>query len=113
MAAKPDLKMVASAEKPVLDFSNLSWGDAEDADILSMEAAKASASGDTEAVRAAQRGLRQLIARVVVSLPRSWLVPSAPEAPDWADPDTYRYLRRDKMQELLSYYRDPEKVTGE
>lgn len=112
MAAKPELKIVPD-EKPVLDFSNLSWGDAEEADILSMEAGKAQQAGDIEAVRKAQRGLRLLIARVVVSLPRSWLVKNAPESLAFDDPDTYRHLRRDKMQELLSYYRDPEKVTGE
>lgn len=49
--------------------------------------------------------IRRLFARVVVELPRDWLVDDAPEVA-WDDPEAYRYLRALRVAELRQMITD-------
>jgi hypothetical protein len=55
------------------------------------------------------------IAKWIVSVPASWLVPDAPAALDWNDPTSLDWIRADKFQELsqaAAEARTPAKVSG-
>lgn len=49
--------------------------------------------------------IRKLFARVVVELPREWLVDDAPELA-WDDPEAYRYLQAHRVAELRQMITD-------
>ncbi len=54
------------------------------------------------------------IMKILVSIPRSWLTPDAPETLDWSDPESLNWLRADKGEALMeeaAEARAPEKVS--
>lgn len=53
-----------------------------------------------DALMAVYDDMRRLMALVVRYVPRDWMTNSAPESPDWSDPETYRHLRADKSHKL-------------
>ena len=116
-------------DNPVFDFTRFSWRDAKAITRLQARAMQVSTLlGSTETMLNRQAfddalaaqdevfdELQKYIARVLVSVPVSWLVPGAPEDLEWSDPDSLDWLRgaafaqlRAKMIEASS----PESVTG-
>lgn len=93
--------MGSNGTKPTFDFSEISWGDSEDITVISAQLSAAQAANDAEGIKAAFVAIRAAIARMVTYVPREWFVKAAPEPLDFADPETYRYLKRDKFQTLM------------
>ena len=59
--------------------------------------------------------MEDVVAKRIVSLPRDWLVPDAPEAIDWQAPGAMDWIRADRLTELQNAAveaRAPEAVTG-
>ena len=55
------------------------------------------------------------LCKMLVSVPRDWLVPDAPETLDWQNPESLGWLRQDKYAELqlaMAEAKSPESVTG-
>jgi hypothetical protein len=48
--------------------------------------------------------------RVLVSVPREWLLPDAPEALDWSKDKAYKYLESERFGELLRAF-NPQTVS--
>lgn len=44
--------------------------------------------------------IREIFARVITVIPRDWFVRGAPDALDYADPETYKWVRADKVNNL-------------
>lgn len=87
-------------DRPAFDFDDLCWGDVEDVTVLNAQLAKAQEINDADQIREILTAIRAITARIVRYVPRDWFVNRAPEPLDFSDPDTYRYLKRDKFQEL-------------
>jgi hypothetical protein len=57
----------------------------------------------------------EVIAKVLVSVPQSWLVPGAPTDIDWVDVESLGWVRTDKMDALRDAAveaRSPQAVSG-
>lgn len=91
-----------SDEKPVFDLSELSWKDSKALTAAQMKVKGAAADGDYERLEQGFDDMQQFLARVVVSIPRSWLVKSAPDAVDWSDPASFDLLRAKRMNDVLT-----------
>lgn len=101
-------------EKPVFDLSDLSWGDSKALTTAQMKVKGAAAAGDFERLEQGFGDMQAFLARVVVSIPRDWLVKSAPEVVDWSKPESYDFLKSKRMNELLvalNEAQEPEEVT--
>lgn len=114
---KPDLKIVSGAAKiraendelPEFDLSNLSWGDTKLGYRAQVLLNKGHNEGDPDKVDEALSSMEQLLARSVISIPRSWLVDSAPDEVDWSDPDSFAaYLRGNRFNDLLTLFNESE-----
>jgi hypothetical protein len=60
-------------------------------------------------------GFEAKLARVLVSVPRAWLVEEAPETLDWTDPTSLDWLKGPRMKALqaaMSNAVQPEQVSG-
>lgn len=104
-------KQVAK-EQPRFDFSNLTWGESKRLTLLGQRAREGATAADMETLFAE---MQAMLAKVVLSVPRSWLVKDAPEQLDWTDPASFDWLRADRMQqlqEMLADARRPEALTG-
>lgn len=102
-------------DTPVFDFTNgYSHKEARENDLkmkrlrfLDMQLAK----GQFETLEAFEAALAtynelvtvldSFISRVLVSVPREWLVPGAPEIIDWSKPDSLSWLNQDWYQDLM------------
>lgn len=113
------------AKGPKLDLSRLSYQDTMELTLLNtlalrpqLLAQRLRAGEPSEEVMAELERLtseaflnetyeriRRLFARVVVELPREWLVEDAPEVA-WDDPEAYRYLRAQRVAELRQMITD-------
>jgi ABC-type Na+ transport system ATPase subunit NatA len=52
-------------------------------------------------IKAAPAKQKELIAQVLVDVPRSWLLDDAPADIDWSDPDNLKYVSYDGYNKLL------------
>lgn len=126
---KASAKSVATAneDKPIIDFSGLSYQDATamnriEANIQRTQilAERLKRKGDDVSDAAidelmvlthpdkldeAADAVRHYMARVVRYVPRSWFVEDAPDELDFGDPDTYLHLRMDKTARLRNIIR--------
>jgi hypothetical protein len=55
-------------------------------------------------IKAAPTVQKELMAQVLVDVPRSWLLDSAPEEIDWSDPDSLKYVSYDGYNKLLTIW---------
>ena len=91
----PELKIVERNDQPVIDFDNMSWGDSK---RLSAQGQIIVSGGDAEAANAVIEAIR---GKVVVSVPRSWLVRNAPDVIDYTVPGAFDYLKSTRIADLL------------
>lgn len=107
-------EIIQPAEAPTFDFSDLSWDEGlYIADLSNIIQPLADILNDPESTveqrREADRQfrvelekVRVLFARTVLTMPRAWLVRSAPEAIDWTDVANYgRYVRNTHGNRML------------
>jgi hypothetical protein len=116
-------------QKPVFDYSGHSWKDSKRLQVLQARANQADALlndpetlVDPDAFDEALAMLDQVtdefeaaIARVLVDVPRDWLVPDAPETLDWHDPESLNWLQATHMKtlrEAMVEAQKPEEVSG-
>jgi len=121
--------MVVAEEQPVFNFERFSWKDAKNISRIQAEARRASALlADTESIKdkdtfeaawadqeAVFDKLQAYICRVLVSVPRSWVVEDAPEDLNWSDPTSLDWLRSpsfSKLQDAMISASTPESVSG-
>jgi len=95
---------MVSGPVPEFDFSNLSWKESKDMDYARTKIRKGEAEADVETMQAGFEEMQAFLAKIVVSVPRSWLVSDAPEEIDWSDPDNFDWLRGSRMQDLMKAY---------
>jgi hypothetical protein len=55
-------------------------------------------------IKAAPDQQKELIAQVLVDVPRSWLLENAPDEIDWSDPDSLKYVSYDGYNKLLTIW---------
>jgi hypothetical protein len=89
------------ADAPEFDFSQVSWGMARQSMVAQTLMQKAIQTNDPETLERALDLIQQYLAKVVVSVPRAWLVGSAPEELDWRDPASFNHLLQRRMGDLL------------
>lgn len=87
------------SDKPVFDFSQLTWGDMKSLARAQAMIKRADATGDDELAEAGFKALQEHLARCVKFIPPSWVVGG--EALDWSSPASFDRLRASKMTELL------------
>lgn len=121
--------VAAQDDQPVFNFDRFSWKDAKTITRIQAEAARAAAlladpaalkdedafEGALAAQDAVYEKLQAYISRVLVSVPRSWLVSDAPEDLDWSDPASLDWLRGQSFAKLQGAMVDastPESVSG-
>ena len=96
---------VERVDQPVIDFSELSWGDTKRipalGDRFNQEQAKGTAA-DANVLNALLLELIGMIAPLVVSVPRAWLVRRAPDDLDFGQPDALNWLRKDRVMDLIN-----------
>lgn len=71
----------------ILDFSGYSWGEAKAYSLSGIE-------------EDAIESIALVLAKVVKSVPESWLVEEAPFNLDWTDPESFDYLQSPKMVKI-------------
>lgn len=110
---------VAHADQPCFDFSGLSWD--EGMDIANFGARILDISNDAtltgleqaRRIRAVMDEIKGTMARITVSVPRAWLVRSAPAVIDWTQPASFgRYLQPAYAKQMIGLmselmYADP------
>jgi len=103
------------AGKPTFDLSELSWRESKSLATMQTRMANAQSERDVAGLEAGFAGMEAFLARVVVSVPRDWLVASAPDNVNWKDPASFDWLRAARMKDLMSALAEaqsPEEVTG-
>lgn len=116
------------SDQPTFDFSNFSYKQSRALGRLTLRLQRltsqlADSSGmDDDEFDAKLDEMDKLsdealgyVARLVVDVPRSWLVDGAPKTLDWSNVSALEWLRNDKMQELQDAAlaaRSPESVSG-
>lgn len=117
-------------ERPVFDFSRVSKQWNKEFGLSASKASRAQntlgrpypANGDAAAIEAyfaAQEAAftvieetgdiqANLLAQVLDSVPRSWLLESAPEEIDWHDPQSLNYIQSHRYMELLEMLQNGE-----
>jgi hypothetical protein len=88
------------------DLSRLSWKDSKALSVQQMKLARAQDERDVAGVEAGFNGLETFLAKVVVDVPRDWLVADAPEVIDWSDPASFDWLRGGRMKDLMKAVAD-------
>ena len=104
-----------AAEMPVFDFEEYSWKDSKHELKLREGLKKAMGSYDAEGIDAAFMGLQGLMAKALRSVPRSWLVKSAPPGLDWSKAESQDLVCGNKMQELMVAFQkaqSPDSLSG-
>ncbi len=98
--------LAVDTEQPVIDLAELSWGDTK---AMVAAAARLSMIGDgtiseidAQEIAHTLEALEALIAPIIISIPRSWLVKRAPEQVDYVN-GGLNWLRRGKFMELANY----------
>jgi hypothetical protein len=115
-------------EKPVFDYTHYSRGEQKAMTRLQLRLqrvlAQANESGDLnddqfdaklDELDSMTEELESFVCRFLVSVPRSWLVPEAPENIDWQQPGAFNWLqahRLPELQEMAVDARRPESVSG-
>lgn len=90
-------------DTPQFDFSRWSWRDAKQFQRVVRQFQAADASGDVDALDEAYAAIETELAKVLVDVPRSWLVADAPDPVDWTEAGAFDdYLRGDKMLPLIN-----------
>jgi hypothetical protein len=90
--------IVADEEKPVFDFDDVSWADEK---AVSLARSQLRNAESLEQTVSAFGGMEIYMSKCVVSIPRSWLVKSAPAEIDWSDPQSFNYVKGVLFQDLM------------
>lgn len=97
--SNPEIVIALDGEKPIFDFSNLSWGDAKAVTRAQGQIKRASRDGDEEALEAGFAAMQAHLAKCVVYIPADWVVGGAEM--DWSKPESFDALKSQKMGDLL------------
>lgn len=101
-----------SDEQPVFDLSNLSWRESKSLAVLQLRMQEAQTA---DAMEKAFGQIDAFLARVLVSVPRAWLVKDAPADLDWSDAESLNWIQGKKVGALmkaLGAAREPEDASG-
>lgn len=85
-------------ELPVL--KRLSWGSAKK--FTAFQWRIRTLDGDPDALLALWMEIQAEMAKVVVSVPRSWVVEDAPKNLDWSKAESFEWVDSDRMTALLA-----------
>ncbi len=89
---------------PVWDMSNLSWDDLKSTSRIGERLQNAKTADEVDK---STTMLEELFGKALVSVPRSWLVKSAPADIDWSVPGMFgKWLRGDHMLMLRKSFAD-------
>src|SRR5688572_18370393 len=88
--------------QPIFDRSRISHRENKQVSVLQARLKSAQASGDWQEIEACLNLTDAFFARFLVSVPRGWLVPNAPDTLDWSDPDSLNWLQADRYNDLAA-----------
>ena len=100
MAVLMKLEQPVGDEQPVFDRSRISHRENKQVSVLQARLKAGQNSGDWQELETCLNQMDAFFSKFLVSVPRSWLVPGAPDALDWADPGSLNWLQADKYQTL-------------
>lgn len=100
-----------SSDKPIIDYSEISFGDLEEVQLMLLELS--AGNQDTATLQKIYAHMRNFMARTVQYLPRQYFVKAAPAALDFADPSTYKWLRKSEAMRVFGMINNPEDQAGE
>ena len=89
-------------EEPLFDRSRISHRENKRVSVLQARLKAAQNSGDPQELEACLNGTDAFLSKFLVSVPRSWLVPDAPDNLDWNDPESLNYLQADRYNDLAA-----------
>lgn len=100
---------------PIIDIEQVSWGDSRRMNVLQDKIAQAT---DPEIANGYLTELQDLVARIFIHIPRSWLVNHAPPDSelDWTKGETQNWIKGVKYNQItawLTALKDPETASGE
>lgn len=123
-----DVAVVETEEQPVFDFSEVSYGWSKeynrvvfkiesDGALIDSRGREGISPEEAEALRAAKLEAMagwddliserdRLLVMPLVSVPRTWLVTSAPEEITWDGPEALLWLRGNRIGDLISALND-------
>ena len=88
-------------EQPVFDFGLLSWGESRQIDRVKARL-NAATSADLDELDAAILAFQTHVCKVLISVPRAWLVATAPDVINWADGASLDWLKKKYFQKLVT-----------
>jgi hypothetical protein len=95
------VRIRAEEEAPMFDFDNISWADEKEKSLAMSALENAKKAGDVEALTTAFGRLELYLSKCLVSVPREWLVKSAPEVINWSEQASFKYIKGMKFANLL------------
>lgn len=88
-------------ELPEFDWGNFSYKDSKRVRALTYEYEHRPEDASFEDELAFDEAFEKELAKLIVSVPRSWLVNDAPEEIDWSDVRSLEYIRGNKFGKLI------------
>ena len=88
--------------QPIFDRSRISHRENKQVSVLQARLKAAQASGDWQEIETCLNQTDAFFARFLVSVPRTWLVPNAPDTLDWSDADSLNWLQADRYNDLAA-----------
>ena len=82
----------ASEPKPVFNLYGLSWREGRRLQFMHAKVLKAIEEENEAAIEALYVDIEKLYSSIVVSVPREWLIPGAPETIDWSNTDSWQWI---------------------
>lgn len=98
------VREMVSGPLPEFDFSNLSWKESKEMDFARTKIRRGEEEADVDVMEQGFNEMQIFLAKIVVSVPRAWLVDSAPDEIDWSDPDSFDWMRGTRMSDLMRAY---------
>jgi hypothetical protein len=92
-------------ELPTFDFSLLSWGESRQIDRVKKRL-EATSKDDLDEMDAAILAFQDHVCKVLIDVPRSWLVRTAPDVIDWAKGASLDWLQKNKFQALVNAWNE-------
>lgn len=97
----------SKTEQPEFNFDDLSWDEMKELDHIRVKQQMAAEEGDHDLLDEAASEMQEFMTKVVVSIPASWIVTSAPENVDWSDAANLgKYLKGIRFISLVEAFNE-------
>ena len=98
------------SEQPEFNFDDLSLDGMNELDHIKLKQQIAADEGDHELLDEAVGEMKEFLARLIVSIPASWVVTSAPATIDWSNPENLgAYLKGIRLFSLWEAFNEAQR----